>query len=189
MVPMKNNSQRYGVLTQLLHWSVAIIIITEISLVYIRDYIPETDPLNSLFIYIHKALGVVAIGLGILFVLYHLISIKPESVPGLSSIEKQLSLLARRLLLIMIIVMPISGFLMSIFNARPINMFLFVIPALETRDEFWGNLFALIHVYVSYLLIAVVALHIAAALRHHFWLHDNVLRRMLPVKLKKEFSN
>ncbi len=42
------------------------------------------------------------------------------------------------------------------------------------------GLLKLVHAYGAWLLPALVALHVAAALRHHYLLHDDVLLRMLP---------
>jgi len=61
----------------------------------------------------------------------------------------------------------------------------------STRDRvFCGsqpveNLLKLIHAYGAYALIALVLVHAAAALRHHFILKDDVLTRMLPARLER----
>lgn len=48
--------------------------------------------------------------------------------------------------------------------------------AAEQRGEFWEDL----HEVLAFALVALVALHILAALNHHFIDRDNVLRSMLP---------
>jgi cytochrome b561 len=75
--------------------------------------------------------------------------------------------------------------LISTFNGKGISVFdVFFIPAWKTPNLFLTEIFHQSHTYISYAVIAIVGLHILAALKHHFLLKDNVLRRMLPVKLK-----
>jgi cytochrome b561 len=57
---------------------------------------------------------------------------------------------------------------------------LFELPALIAPDRALGRTLEAVHSVVSYALLALVVLHVAAALYHHFVRHDPVLRRMLP---------
>jgi cytochrome b561 len=57
------------------------------------------------------------------------------------------------------------------------------VPALLAPDEPFAETLAAVHGLVANLIFLLVALHVAAALRHHFWLRDDVLRRMLPGRL------
>ena len=47
-------------------------------------------------------------------------------------------------------------------------------------DERWSEILLQVHHLDGFLFMLLVAVHVGAALRHHFWLHDDVLRRMLP---------
>ena len=185
MLTLKNNSQRYGIISQLFHWSIAVLFFVNFYLVYRRDYIPEADPSNLEYILLHKALGVLILGLGILFLLWRVFNPKPILPPEMKPWENKLAHSVHHLLWLLIILMPITGILMSVIGGRPVGFFgWFTIPALSEPNKALGGVFYTTHVYLSYLIIAVVALHIIGALRHHFWLKDNVMRGMLPIKLK-----
>jgi cytochrome b561 len=185
MLPIKNTSQRYGIISQLFHWSIAILFITNFYLVYRRDYIPETDPSNIEYILLHKALGVTVLFLGILFLLWRFYTVKPALPTEMTRIERILAPSVHHLLWIVILLMPITGILMSVFGGRPTGVFgLFTIPGLSVPSQTWGGFFHSFHQILSYIIMGIVALHVLAALRHHFWLRDNVLRGMLPIKLK-----
>jgi cytochrome b561 len=54
------------------------------------------------------------------------------------------------------------------------------LPALIASDEALGETLVVLHRWNSRLLLLLIAVHVAAALRHHFVLKDDVLRRMLP---------
>jgi cytochrome b561 len=50
------------------------------------------------------------------------------------------------------------------------------------NKPYWEGIAKLVHAYGAYVLIALVLVHAGAALRHHFVLRDDVLRRMLPAR-------
>jgi cytochrome b561 len=59
----------------------------------------------------------------------------------------------------------------------------------DTERMHYNDLLMLPHMVLSYAGMCLVALHVAAALHHHFIRHDDVLRRMLPAALTRpEFS-
>ena len=54
-----------------------------------------------------------------------------------------------------------------------------VVPQLmEVKNDYWNALAGAAHAYIAYALLALIALHIAGALRHHFLLGDATLSRM-----------
>jgi cytochrome b561 len=54
------------------------------------------------------------------------------------------------------------------------------LPDLLEKDKVLAEQLALVHASLNYALMALLALHVAAALKHHFYDRDEVLRRMLP---------
>ena len=54
------------------------------------------------------------------------------------------------------------------------------IPDLIAKDKALGNVLAVVHMSLNWMLVAMVLIHIAAALKHHFIDKDNILHRMLP---------
>lgn len=185
MLPIKNTTRRYGIISQLFHWGIAILFFANFYLVYRRDYIPETNPDHLAYILLHKSFGVLLIILGVLFLAWRLYNSKPALPHETKRWEMRLAKSVHHFLWILIILMPISGILMSAFAGRPASFFgLFTIPEWVTPNESWAGFFYQTHGLLSYAIIGVVALHIIGALRHHFWLKDNVLRSMLPLKLK-----
>ena len=83
------------------------------------------------------------------------------------------------LLYIFMLIMPISGVMMSRFGAHDIKVFsLFVIPGLEKNEEL-STLFHTIHVTAILGFIAMILMHIGAAFYHHFIRKDNVFMRII----------
>ena len=81
----------------------------------------------------------------------------------------------------------ISGYLISTADGRAVDVFgWFEIPAtlqgIEGQEDIAGE----IHFILAMILLAVIALHILAALRHHFILKDRTMSRMLKSKNTSE---
>ena len=76
---------------------------------------------------------------------------------------------------------PLTGFLMTTLGGHSINYFyLFTIPELMEGPNIYAKIFLTAHIWISYILYAVVGLHILGGVYHHFILKDNILLRMLP---------
>jgi cytochrome b561 len=85
------------------------------------------------------------------------------------------------LLYLMLLVQPLIGFLQSNAANFPVVVWSVVpLPALIGSDEALGETLVDVHGWNSRLLLLLILVHVAAALRHHFVLKDDVLRRMLP---------
>jgi cytochrome b561 len=82
---------------------------------------------------------------------------------------------------LLIFALPMSGWLMSSASGLPVSFFgLFVLPDLVSPNESLRHFFQLIHEWLGYAIIALICLHVAAALKHHFINKDDIMRRMLP---------
>jgi len=79
------------------------------------------------------------------------------------------------------IAIPLSGWLMSSAKGfQTVYFGVLPIPDLIGKDPDLGNLLKTVHVSLNFLLLALVAAHAGAALKHHFLDRDATLRRMLP---------
>ncbi len=76
---------------------------------------------------------------------------------------------------------PLTGWTMSSARGFPVSWFgFFQLPDLVPKDKALYEALVSTHETLAWTLAAVVALHVGAALKHHFMLKDDVLRRMLP---------
>ncbi|HET7332954.1 cytochrome b, partial [Dyella sp.] len=80
-----------------------------------------------------------------------------------------------------ILALPLSGWLFNSLHGYPLQWFkLFNLPALAAKNDDLSELAGEVHEWLFYLLLVVVTGHAGAALKHHYFDQDNVLRRMLP---------
>ena len=78
-------------------------------------------------------------------------------------------------------VMPLTGWLMSSAAGLTVSFFgLFTLPNLVPANPALRHYFFNIHGTCALILIGIIVLHVLAALKHHFWDKDDILKRMLP---------
>lgn len=179
MTSIKNTRFGYGLIAILLHWSIALLIIGMLTLGLIMVRMPIS--LEKLKFYgWHKEVGILILELVILRIIWRLYNILPELPKEMPIFEK---LAARSVHLIFygfMIAMPLTGWLMSSAAGLTVSFFgLFLLPNLVGPNPALMHNLALVHEWLGYSLIALIALHSAAALKHHFIDKDDILRRMI----------
>lgn len=169
--------------TLLLHWSVAVIMIAMIT---VGLYMSNTD---AYALYpIHKSIGILALVLIALRVIWRIKDGWLPPVRALKKIEYGMARTVHWLLLIATLLMPLSGMLMSGAGGRGLAVFGFELMATNPDPANTGKVIALnpflastaheVHELVGFALIGLIALHIFAALKHHFFDKDRTLLRM-----------
>jgi cytochrome b561 len=179
-MPNQSSPGRYGAVAQGLHWIIAALIVTQFTLAWMADDLPLGMHKLALLAR-HKSFGMTVLMLALLRLVWRLFNRPPELPPGMSKVEKFLAKGTHVLLYTLIFAMPLSGWLMSSAKNYSVSWFgRFTWPNLIAPDERAFDLLKTVHETLSWLLFAVVMLHILAALKHHFWNKDDVLTRMLP---------
>jgi cytochrome b561 len=166
-----------------LHWAMALLILVLFVLGWVAVSLP-LSPLKLKLFYWHKSLGLIALLLVGLRVLWRLVDQAPRPVAGLAVWERGLARSAHLLLYLLMLLMPLSGWLINSAANFPFKPFgLFRLPGLVQPDKALQADFQLLHLSGFWLLAGLLVLHVAAALRHHFVKRNPVLRRMLPGRL------
>lgn len=180
---IKNSTRAYGWVSILLHWLMAIALI---GMYFVGDYMVELEYYDSLYHKLpalHKAIGILLAGLLVIRLAWLYSQPRPfpasGNAPAITDLAGKLGHLA---LYGLVLVMIISGYLISTAKGHGINVFdWFEIPAMlaanEDRGEFAGN----IHEFAGTLFILLVGVHALAAFIHHFYWKDNTLTRMLGI--------
>ena len=89
--------------------------------------------------------------------------------------------LARLILCLLMICIPLTGWLMSSAKGfQTVYFGVLPIPDLLAKNKELGNLLREVHEALNFVLLAVVIGHAGAALKHHLIDKDDVLTRMLP---------
>ena len=105
----------------------------------------------------------------------------PPLPDNLKPYERRLAHFSHVALYTLLFAIPLSGWTMSSARGFPVSWFGFLqLPDLVPKSRPLYDALLLTHQTLAWFLFAVVALHVAGALKHHFIHRDDVLRRMLP---------
>lgn len=173
-----NTNHHFGWVTIFLHWLMAILITGLLVLgLYMTSLPIGVEKLK--FYGWHKAFGILVLMLACIRISWRL----SNQVPTLpvKHWEYVFARTVQLCLYILMVVMPITGWLMtSAAGLRPSFFGWFLLPALVGPNETLQHLFRNCHEYLAYTLMALIVLHVAGALKHHFIEKNDILRRMLP---------
>lgn len=173
----KNNENHFGVIAISLHWIMAVLIIGMLAVGLYMINLPASDFKFELY-GLHKATGVAVLTLAIIRLFWRLSNITPRL--NLPSWEVISSRLAHWGLYGFMLAMPLTGWLLSSAADKPISFYgLFKVPMLIAPNKELTSFFRDAHHWLGYALIAILVLHTLAALKHHFYDKDDILRRMI----------
>ncbi|MEA3404120.1 MAG: cytochrome b [Pseudomonadota bacterium] len=178
---LKNTPTSYGVVSRANHWISAFLFIGLIALgMYMHEL--EKSPEKFELYDLHKSLGIGLFLLMMLRLVWLKISPNPEQLSK-NKFEHILGHAVKGILYLAMIMMPISGWVMSNSGGHEVAFFdFFVLPQIVGENETIHEIAKAIHGTAGPLMILVVLLHIAGALKHHFVYKDDTLKRMLGKK-------
>lgn len=179
IVIWRNSNEAYGLVQIALHWAMAAMVAVLLPLGLWMTGLDYYDPWYKKAPDLHRSIGVMLALVLVARVLWRLGNVQPEPLAR-SSREATAAHAAHLLLYLLPLLSVISGYLISTADGRAVEVFgWFEIPAtlqgLEGQEDIAGD----IHFVLAMTLLGVIALHILAALRHHFVLRDRTLSRML----------
>jgi len=175
---IRNTRQRYGALAQLFHWLVALGFVGQFALAWYMEGLPN-GPFKIELYNLHKSIGVTILAVAVLRVLWRWANPVPPMPAGSAKWEVMASRASHVLLYGLLFAQPITGLLFSLYSSFPTIIWGRSLPDPGTSEAV-QDLFMAAHGYLSWAILGLVAVHVAAALRHHLILKDDVLRRMWP---------
>lgn len=171
-------STSYTPVAKALHWLMAVLIVGLLALGLVMHEMPLSPRKLELYSW-HKWFGVTIFLLVWLRLAWRLTHRPPALPATLSPPMQRLAHAGHALLYGLMIVIPLSGWLMS--SAKGVQTVWFGVvplPDLLHRDRALGDLLQQAHQRLNLLLMLTLAGHVLAALWHHFVLKDDTLRRM-----------
>jgi cytochrome b561 len=182
---IRNTVHRWGAVAQLLHWLIVALIITQFTLATLFDDLPASARKLALLAR-HKSVGITILMLAVLRLLWRSTNPTPPLPATLRPWERRLARLTHALLYLLLFAVPLAGWMMSSARGFPVSWFgFFTLPDLVPKNKALYEVLVTTHGILAWTLGAVAIIHMLAALKHHFVLKDDVLRRMLPLTSHK----
>lgn len=186
-------SNTYNRTARWLHWILAVLIIAMLIGGLLMEKIPRDETSLRIMVYgWHKTFGITILVLSLVRLFWRLVH-KPPALPaGMKTWERFAAKGTHIAFYGFMILMPMIGWGITSTSRYPSKIFQVVpLPALpglgdlgDKRGEI-HKLFENAHEKLAYLAIALIILHVGAALKHHYKDKDDVLTRMLPSLRRK----
>lgn len=190
-MPLRNTSSRFGSISKLFHWtSAAAFIAAYVVVYYVIWFMDDTSDESLPVLNIHWVLGLLVGFLVLPRLAWRLLEVEPDATPG-SRLEHRLAKWAHWGLYGLLILMPLTGYIgtgaptdFGVFTVTGFNetaLFQWISIQFDVSwDAFEAPIDVVHHFVGKWLAWVVVALHVSAALYHHWVRRDGVLTRMLP---------
>ena len=175
-----NEADRYGRVSRILHWTIAILFILMIPMGIFTSMIPRTEWFVTEYNVVHKTIGLILFGLVILRLIWNRLSKRPALHHALKPADRRLAHGAHVLLYVLMIAIPVTGYFMTSFHGYASYFFTVKLAPLVAESDIymvWG----LFHKYLlHYLVYVILGAHILGVLKHHFIdKHKIAIKRMV----------
>jgi len=173
-----NPVARYSTPAIVLHWLVALLIFAAFPLGVYMHELPLSPGKLKLYSY-HKWIGITVLLLVAIRLSWRLTHTPPPLPESVAAWQRRASAAVHGLLYLLMIVIPLSGWMMSSAKGFPVVWFgVLPLPDLVGKDKALGELLAGVHQALNFSLLTLVILHVGAALQHHFIERQPFLQRM-----------
>ena len=186
---MARSRGSYSRSTVILHWIIAALVVTNIvAAITMKNLGGSADPadkeLARAILQFHKSTGLTVLTLSVVLLGSRLMAGGPPLPAHMSAVERLLARITHWGFYALLILLPLAGWTMSSANprGRPILWYeVFEWPRLPVaRSRELADAAAASHEVLAILMVSLILLHVAGALKHQFVDRDHVLARMLP---------
>lgn len=178
----ENLVSTYTGTAKILHWLMALLLFAMLALGFYMSDLPLSPQKLQLYSW-HKWAGVSAFLLLVIRLAWRMTHQPPAFPMQTPKIQQWAAHLGHGALYVLMLVIPLSGWLMSSAKGFQTVWFgVLPIPDLIEKNKELGAVLGEVHEALNIILILVLIVHVAAAVKHHFMDKDDTLLRMLPSK-------
>ncbi|AYQ29499.1 MULTISPECIES: cytochrome b [unclassified Polaromonas] len=179
MISKNHPEKRYGQLSIGLHWFMLVLLVAVYTCMELSDAFPRGSDMRSGLRTWHYMLGLSVFALAWLRLAVNLCDRAPPVDPAPPLWQSRLARLVQAGLYLLMIVMPVAGWLLLSARGQPFPFFGLQLPALMAESKDAAGWIKEVHQAGATAGYFLVGLHALAALYHHYLLRDNTLTRML----------
>jgi cytochrome b561 len=182
-----SNSQRgiFDQATRLMHWSTAGLVLFVYVLAFCID-LAASRVTHGIFLQLHRSVGLTVWVLTLFRLAWRRFARYPDWPSGMSQTMQVAAMTSEYALYVLLLSQPILGLLQTNAHGDQVNLFFIgQLPALIEKNRPLAQQLLTAHKAVGFSLLGLIALHVSAALFHHFWLCDDTLTAMLPASIAR----
>jgi cytochrome b561 len=174
------SADSYDRIAKAVHWTTLLLIAGVYVTVWTSHAVGSREQ-SALLVQLHRSIGVTIFALTLFRLAWRWIARVPPLPAELPLFQKVAARATEYALYLLLLLQPALGLLNTNARGRRVDFYLLgELPSVVDPDKVFAKQAMAAHEFVAYLLVALVALHAAAALFHHFVRRDNVLNAMLP---------
>jgi len=177
---IRNSAGDWGAVQKSLHWIIVLAVIVQLAVGFTLAAMPSSAPSWARYFPVHTSLGLSIFLLMLARLLWRASNPGPVLPATLPAWQRVLARSTHWLFYLVLLGLPVSGYLAVSAGGHQIPFYGAELPQAVSASKEANRVIMDLHVLGATLLILLIALHAAGALRHEWLLHDNVLRRMLP---------
>jgi len=181
-----NRSASYGLLAVSLHWLTLLLVVLIYLTIELHDLVPRDGSLYSALADWHGYLGFLLLPIAIVRLINFRRKTAPPVTPPLSAWQAKLTDWMKKYLYVLIVGMPVSGWVFLSADGAMINVWAFPLPSVAPENQGLAQLAERIHVLLGLSGYLFISLHAVAALFHHYLVKDDTLVRMLPGSVRRK---
>ena len=176
---LRSNDRQWGSVAKFFHWFIALAILGNGTFGLLMDL--ARSPMQKIsWLALHKSIGLTVLALVLLRIAWRWRDGRPLDEPA-PRWQQWSAHAVHGVLYVLIVALPLSGWWFNSVTGKPLQWFkLFNLPALAAKNDDIRHFAHAVHEYLFWFLVLVLVAHVGAALKHHVFDNDNVLRRMLP---------
>lgn len=170
---------RYSGVAIAFHWTIAVLLVANLAAGLLFDWIEDSDKqLFFTMIQLHKSTGILILALAVLRLAWRLMNPPPPLPAHMTGLELALAKVSHWGFYFIMIALPLSGWAMVSTAKVKFPMLwygLFEVPPIPVPQDWNYHDF---HGILGWVTLAMLALHVAAALKHHYFDRDDIFARM-----------
>ncbi len=179
MIGARGSATAYGLVARSFHWVVALLFFGLAGVGKYMAGLDYADALRPQLVVVHRSLGLTLAVLVVLRILWMLADRRPAPLPHLKRWEKNLSATVHFLLYVLLLAIPVVGYLFSGASGNDVELLLGELPSVMEFGKAAKDLLITAHERLTFLVLGLVILHVAGVVKHHLVDKIPQLRRML----------
>lgn len=167
---------RFDAISMALHWLTVVLVTAQFGTAWLFGQSHE-----AAFLIVHRSTGVAIFAVMIVRLAWRRsFAYLPPFPARMPKLQQYAATLNEYGLYGLLLLQPLTGLADTLFRGRPVMLFIWQVPALLPRNDEAQQLLHVIHVWGAKAILALIGIHVAAALLHGLILRDGIFSRMLP---------
>ena len=167
-----NNPKIYSMPSRIVHWVMALLLTINILIGFLFDQI--SPAFKQFLLPLHQILGICLIGLFFVRIIFLILHRRPP-LPSSTVTNKNMYFFMMYFLMITI---PLSGIFKVQAKGKILIIFGWHAPVLVGKNSMWYGYFSDYHEIATFVLVALIGMHLFGILNHHFIKKIDILQRM-----------